>query len=281
MKYAEKEPASERLKQAVRCIWTLQRTYADGGEAEVLWPDPCKEIIVHHGQALRAGGERLPASFVMGTLSGHRRLDARGTLLLYGVRLHPWGLSMISNEPVQRFNDRFTPLRQALAERHAGWAAELEQSLQSGDLDAARQRLEAFLADVLLPDKADPDLFAALRRLTEWPEAYGVADAARDAGLSLRQFERRCRQATGLAPKRLHKLARFNRVRMRLLMRPESDLHDVMLEAGYYDYSHFSKDFRQCLGLTPAAFRAWAGRLAGNHAPDVEFLQDKTGTSRV
>ncbi|OUM97628.1 MAG: hypothetical protein BAA02_08125 [Paenibacillaceae bacterium ZCTH02-B3] len=285
MKYLERPPASERLKPYVKCVWTLRRTYSGAGAGEVLWPDGYKDLIFHFGSVYRVGGELLPTSFVMGTLSGCCKLEAEGELVLYGIRLYPWGLYAISGQPAERFNDRFMPVAEFIQDRWAGQAAEadrrlreleeLERFLASAGMDDAQRRLEAFLEDWVDPAWHDPALFGVIDRLYHRPAEYGVADAARDAGLSLRQFERRCVRVTGIPPKRLHKIARFNQVRIRLLLRPDLDLHDLMLEAGYYDYSHFSKDFRRCLGATPVQFRDWARRLASDHGPEnVEFLQD-------
>lgn len=272
----ERLPVSERLKPYVKCIWTLQRTYAGDDTGEVLWPDECKEIIVHHGCVYHVDQVPLSTSFVMGTLSGYRRLEAKGDLLLYGIRLYPWGLYMISDRPVHQFNDRFIPLAQLTADLRAGQVEKLERSLKTADMDLAQSRLEAFLEHLIDPDKADPVLFNVLANLFQRPAEYQVADAVRDLGCSLRHFERRCLKVTGLTPKRLHKIARFNQARIRLLLQPELDLHDLMVEMGYYDYSHFSKDFHECLGWTPAQFQAWACRLISSYGPSrVEFLQDK------
>ena len=293
LKYLERAPVSALLKPYVKCVWTLQRSYSGDGTGEVLWPDPCKEILFHHGRVFRDRGELLPNSCVMGTLSGYRRLEAKGNLLLYGIRLQPWGLGLITDRPVRAFNDRFTPFAELFEDPEAaktgrekcperlGRLERLERRLAVVGMDEAQSELESFLESLIDPFKADPALFAVLGRLTDNPETYTVADAARDLGVSLRQLERRCLKATGLTPKRLHKIARFNRVRLRLLWRPDLDLRDLMVEAGYYDYSHFSKDFHECLGLTPAQFQSWALRLASDHGlRDVEFLQDNSGENR-
>lgn len=283
LKYIERPPISALLKPHVKCIWMLRRTYSGSDTYEVLWPDGYKDILFHYGCTYHVGGEPLPASFVMGTLSRCCRLEAEGELVLYGIRLYPWGLYMICDQPVDRFNDRFLPAAELLAGKDAvrTGAAEpvdleaLERFLAGASLDDAQPRLESFLESLMDPGKSDPPLFSVIDKLYHLPGEYGVADAVRDAGLSLRQFERRCFKATGLSPKRLHVIARFNQVRMRLLVQPDLDLHDVMLEAGYYDYSHFSKDFHHCLGATPAQFQDWVRRLRRRHGPqDVEFLQD-------
>lgn len=259
VKYEERRPISDKLKPYVKCIWTLQRSYTEDDSDQFLWPDGCKEIIFHYGITFRKDGKPLPTSFVMGTYSGCFHLHARGDLLLYGVRLHSWGLIAFTEKPVKQFNDRCIPAVQFFPERAAAALAKLEQSIAATrDLPDAQHQLEAFLSAQITAQKISPRLMAALQRLCETPEQYDVVSAARDTGLSLRQFERQCIKLTGLAPKRLHRISRFNQVRIRLLTQPDADLLDCMVEAGYYDYSHFSRDFKACIGFTPHQFKVWA-----------------------
>ncbi|MFN2744003.1 helix-turn-helix domain-containing protein [Bacillus sp. z60-18] len=85
-------------------------------------------------------------------------------------------------------------------------------------------------------------------------------------------------ELTGLSPKKLSKAARFNQVRLRIFFTPEIDLHDCMHEFGYYDYAHFSKDFKECIGLIPNEYRNWMlekmNREQHKHE-NVVFLQDE------
>jgi len=277
LKYEERRPLSEELKPYVKCIWTLQRAYTGDDASEVLWPDGCKEIIFHYGAVFMKGGEPLPVSFTLGTLSKYCRLHAQGNLVLYGVRLYPWGLFALTDQPVQFFNDRFVPTAQLFPEHAAASLLKLERSISTtDDLSYAQTQLESFLRSRMNARQSRDGLTTALKQLYEMPQSYDVVSAARDAGLSLRQFERQCMKLTGLTPKRLHRIARFNQVRMRLLSEPDADLLDCMVEAGYYDYSHFSKDFHQCLGITPHQFKIWVGRMLSRAGPEhVEFLQDK------
>lgn len=277
MKYEERRPLSGQLAPYVKCIWTLQRSYSGNDAGEVLWPDGCKEIIFHYGVTFRRHGEPLPVSFVMGTLSGYCRLHGQGDLLLYGIRLYPWGLFALTDQPVKLFNDRFLPAGLLFPPCSAAGLAKLEQSLSTTtDLARAQPLIESFLLPRIIAHRFDDRLIAALKQLCDTPESHDVLSAARAAGLSLRQLERQCVRLTGLSPKRLHRISRFNQVRMRLLSRPDTNLLDCMAEAGYYDYSHFSKDFKRCLGLTPHQFKAWVENMIVQAGPEhVEFLQDK------
>ncbi|MBD2870820.1 helix-turn-helix domain-containing protein [Paenibacillus arenilitoris] len=277
MNYEERRPA-DALAPHIKCVWRLNRAYRANEVGEVLWPDGCQEMIFHYGASYSVQGRPLPRAFFIGMLSRYHHLYAEGEVRLFGVRLLPWGLAALSDKPVRGFNDRFVPLGDALSSRQAALLSELERELEDAtDLDAAQRLLESFLLGTLAPDRSDERMIRPLNRLYREPVASDVAIIAKDSGYSQRQFERRCAELTGLAPKKLNKIARFNQARLRLLFDPELDLHECMLEFGYYDYSHFSKDFKQCLGITPVQYKNWVRRSAArfHDSGDVVFLQDE------
>ena len=39
------------------------------------------------------------------------------------------------------------------------------------------------------------------------------------------------------------------------------------MQLGYFDQAHFIKDFKSVLGMSPAAYRAWAGSASGSGTP--------------
>jgi AraC-like DNA-binding protein len=72
---------------------------------------------------------------------------------------------------------------------------------------------------------------------------------ARQAGMSERQFRRRCLEESGLAPKQLCRVLRFRRA---------CELGGrglpwglIAAEAGYFDQAHLIRDFREFTGATP------------------------------
>jgi AraC-like DNA-binding protein len=42
----------------------------------------------------------------------------------------------------------------------------------------------------------------------------------------------------------------------REMLKADAKLTDVAISAGFYDYSHFTKTFKQTMGVTPAQYRA-------------------------
>lgn len=77
-------------------------------------------------------------------------------------------------------------------------------------------------------------------------------------------MEETFRVIAGLTPKRLQRLWRFRRALERIDHRNDSGWATFALEAGYYDQSHFSNEFRHHAGLAPEGYLA-ARTPALNH----------------
>lgn len=116
-----------------------------------------------------------------------------------------------------------------------------------------------------------------LSELYKNPLGADIQSAVAKSGYSQRQFERLCSDLVRMSAKQLSKVARFNQARLRIFYNPNIDLHECMLEFGYYDYAHFSKDFKQCIGLTPLEYKKWILRIfeSMRNSKDVVFLQDE------
>jgi AraC-like DNA-binding protein len=84
--------------------------------------------------------------------------------------------------------------------------------------------------------------------------AGGATDLDRiavQANLSPRQFRRRCLEESGLTPKLLCRILRFQRACRLTESAVRPDWAAVALDAGYFDQAHLIRDFREFTGLTP------------------------------
>lgn len=98
-----------------------------------------------------------------------------------------------------------------------------------------------------------------------------VAALAADAGVAPRTLQRRFRARTGLAPKRLFALQRFDRA-LKAIASGGDNLADIAVDAGYCDQAHLTADLTRHAGLPPGRFRALARQQC---APDpVRFFKD-------
>jgi AraC-like DNA-binding protein len=122
-----------------------------------------------------------------------------------------------------------------------------EELAEASDTTTRVAVVERLLSE--LPYAHDPLVTRAITMLAKAHNDSGVAAVARALGVSERQLERRFLARVGVTPKRFATLRRFEHAVARAATAPS--LTAAALDAGYYDQSHFIRDFRRFAGSSP------------------------------
>lgn len=126
------------------------------------------------------------------------------------------------------------------------------------DVPTWEERFNAI--DAFLLDRLSESVPATAGIAWAWDQLLaskgGVAIGSLSAALeySPRQFIDRFRAEVGFAPKTMARVLRFNSVIERLETATHVRWTDLALECGYYDQSHFVREFREFAGSTPSDF---------------------------
>jgi AraC-like DNA-binding protein len=80
-----------------------------------------------------------------------------------------------------------------------------------------------------------------------------IQDVAFRYGISSRYLQKLFLQYTGLSPKLYYKINRFQKSLI-LTNNKEESLTSIAYQSGYFDQSHFVRDFKFFTGLAPSAF---------------------------
>lgn len=99
-----------------------------------------------------------------------------------------------------------------------------------------------------------PAVATALELWLRAPSAP-IGPVAAAAGLSRRRFIELFRREVGAPPKLFCRILRFRGAVDRLTAACDAAGTDQALRSGYYDQSHFIRDFQEFTGLTPSAYR--------------------------
>jgi len=78
--------------------------------------------------------------------------------------------------------------------------------------------------------------------------------------ISSRQFQRNFIAATGLTPKEFCKIVRFHTLANKLV-KNNFRHYDALVEMGYYDQSHYYREFKEFTGMLPGAFESRQRRI--------------------
>jgi AraC-like DNA-binding protein len=231
---------------------------------------PGTALILAFGDRLdvRDGSHTLPRSlgaFVVGTQSHASLTELRGHQHGVQVELSDAGAVALFRD-VRDLGDAAIPIGQVLG----GWGEQLVDQLSDAPTWEARfAHLDAALA-AFAGHAISPEVSWVRRRLVATGGRARVEPLMDETGWSRRLVTGRFRSQLGVSPKTYARIIRFRRA-LRLLgsVGHGHTLADVAVECGYYDHSHFTRDFVALGGCTPSAYLAEVA-----DEPDVRFLQD-------
>ncbi|MER5394400.1 helix-turn-helix domain-containing protein [Saccharopolyspora sp. NPDC002686] len=138
-------------------------------------------------------------------------------------------------------------------------AAQAEELLAESPRSAQLPVLEALVAERLRDNRPDCSALRAAHQLRD--AAAKPADIAAGLGISERGLRRLLRHETGLSPKQLQRVHRFQHFLTRLpaLALGTASLAAVAADLGYADQSHLGRECLRLSGSSPAVLvRSWA-----------------------
>jgi AraC-like DNA-binding protein len=268
----------QRLAPVVHCYFVV-----DGGgkpyhRDELLLPDGYAEIVFafnagYHrwgvGEATRRDVMR--RSYIIGgrshsvcTSGSHRS----PRLYLVGVKLDPRFLRQLIRTPLDEFCDATLGLDDL---NNAALLALEDAVAQPRSIGGILQTLNRFFLNALrnpLPKDAAVDHL--LRDIHAHRGSVSIERFARDVPLDARTLARRFSASVGMTPKKYARIVRFKHSYHRLIASAGNKRLADHLD-GYYDQSHFNKEFRHFTGAAPSDLLA--SRLASSTAITEHLLR--------
>lgn len=259
MRYKEIGPDS-RLRPYVKCYYTYESA-TDTAFGDVVFPSGCMEIIFNlgtgHWQAADGNGFTTnPPIELWGQLLQPLPIRSLGSNTMLGVRFYPHGAACLLDEQLDLFNDRVADLATVLG----GAATDLHSRLleTAGWPERIALVEEFLLAKFSRSDRRLQRMNAIsdiLRELHRTDTAENIDGLASRYGISARYLQKLFVQYTGLTPKLYSKINRFQHS-LRLVTKKDASLTSIAYECGYFDQSHFIREFKTFTGLTPSLFRS-------------------------
>jgi AraC-like DNA-binding protein len=242
----------EALRDTIKCFWCNSRDVGELPSSFEVQPDGYAEIIFHFGSgcsiAHDGGLQPLPSPFMMGLLNQPVVFYTKNRLEIIGIRCFPWTVfDLLGLQPgkdgVRIFEHPIAQLQSTL-----------NGSVQAGRIDEALGKVKQYFLDARSGVAVDSMLHKAGVAMREANGAMPVSQVAAAAHATVRTLERNFKQSSGYTVKDVSGLMRFEQVRNRLWLHPNSRLAGLAHELGYTDQSHLSREFKRYSGTTPAAF---------------------------
>ena len=283
MRYWRLRPDA-RLRPWIICYWMVEpdaESAADPSKLQLLIPDGHSEIVFRFAGSFTRWGideadkrAQMAASYVIGGRSKSVFTRSAGGLRLAGVTLDPRALCALIGTPLSELRDRTV----ACADLGVTSLSELEDEV--ANLRSVDQLASVFDQFFLRRMANEPGEENAVSRLLEGIRAtrgsQSILQWAREHRVDARTLERRFVAQMGMAPKQFARIERFKHSYHRLGTRQLGDSRTYLDH--YYDESHFSREFRHFLGMSPMAWlndRAQSRTTIADHLLEGELSAAK------
>lgn len=266
------------LQDYVECYWTMHNLGSGSRvEAEQVVADIGIELFFNFGAPYRRSECAEPAT--VSTVAGSHLVGLRtrsiivsqsGHIHIFGVRFRPWGLSLLLKRlPLSEITHRTHTLEELFPRP---WR-ELEERLRDSDGDEERVcRIDAFLIAAFSQTTLEESLSAkSAAIITASGGEAAIGTLCSSMGVSYKRLERSFLREVGVTPKLYSRILRFQRTASHIAA---SAQNRQTLPDGYYDQSHFIREFASFAGESPRRFFARQQRISG-------YLLEQDRTSKI
>lgn len=251
MKFTRITPDPD-LRQFIECYWMMQSDDAEP-RIEKIIPDGFTELIFNYGDLYQAkmNGEwhLQSANLLAGQLRSYFYLQNTGVTASVAVKLKPAALTQLYGIQMDQYLDKIVDLDTF---PHPDLSRLKEVFLPFDTEDRLKQLMDNYFLNLAQRAASNP-IKPALDLIFESNGIVSVAELRLAVECSERQLERLFKKFIGLSPKYYARIIRFNYI-FQLLNSGTTSWADLVYQSGYYDQSHFIRNFKAFTGEDPSAY---------------------------
>ncbi len=122
------------------------------------------------------------------------------------------------------------------------------------DISDKINTVEAYIGSLEYRHSSAPLLSEAINFIKAQKGRTSIKDVSHKIGANYKWLERKFSSCIGLTPKEYANLQRFAHTYLEMTEDIEKDFLSIAVQNGYYDQSHFFKDFRSYAGVSPLQY---------------------------
>jgi AraC-like DNA-binding protein len=218
-------------------------------------PSPFQSLIfycnapISMGRLEEPGFDLQPLAVLVGPQCSRVNIKVHKTLNAIRVDFFPGALYRMLGIPMHELLDRGFD---ATVFFHAEIRSINEELQNLSDLEQGKNAVERFLLNQLKHCKAILPFDCAMIDLMKQDGNMSIENAASLSCLSVKQFERKCKERIGMNPKMYARILKFSKAYRLHEMFPELSWITIAYQAGYYDQMHMIRDFKTFAGVNPS-----------------------------
>jgi AraC-like DNA-binding protein len=244
----DRYPPTPDLDALVERHWLVSWELPPGREASVtLLPHPCVNVVFDRGRLTVSGVGRDRFTYAY-----------RGEGRVFGVKFRPGAFLPFLGRPLSDITGAVLPAKELWGPAATSLASRMAAARGVDDLVALA---EAFLrAHWPAPDPQVEFVGQIVAALLHDRTISRVDDVTERFGITPRTLQRLFQRYVGVSPKWVLRRYRLHEAAAVLAREQHRPWAEVAADLGYFDQSHFIRDFTTAIGMTPVAY-AQACRL--------------------
>lgn len=251
----KQQEATSKLKNSIKSFWMIDSENQDRIKKEKIIPDGYPEMIFHYKDPYRAnisGTWRMQEkSLIAGQIRNHFYLENTGKIGMFGIKFQPWALRSLLHVDMYQLTDKVMDIDSAM-ERIVAPIRTI--ALSQKTFEDRVKDLEHCFHRTLTSSKTEiPKGQKATRLILEKKGKTSIHEILDKVVMTERSLERYFKSHIGLSPKRYSRVIRFSHI-FNLVNQKGSDWADVVFLTGFYDQSHFIKNFKEFTGEEPSKY---------------------------
>lgn len=251
MNFSRIEPHPD-LDQLIECYWAMQSDEASPSVEKII-PDGFTELIFNYGSVYKsknkAGWCLQTPNLLAGQISSYFYLENTGPTASVAIKLKPAALTQLFSLNMQHYLDKIVDLDTFPVAELANLK---EKILPFKDEKQLKQVLDDYFISLSITAAQNP-IKDTLALIFSTNGMASVADLLHVAKVGERQLERLFQKYVGLSPKYYSRIIRFNYI-FQLLKSKRCSWSEIVFKSGYYDQSHFIRNFKAFTGEDPSAY---------------------------
>ncbi len=214
----------------------------------------------------------IPACFISGQALSNYTFHLQGTIGVVGIAFKPVTIYHFYGLPMYELTDE----RLCFSKICSASCIELHESIGTAKSKKEKvQILENYLLRILeRPKYGEKAIIESANEIFDSKGQTNIAELIDKVPMSRRNFERKFLEEVGISPKTYAKIRRFGYTCSLMAGNREVNLMDVLYEGGYYDQSHFIKDFKYFSGRTPRKYAKTNVELA-NYVDGITLVEQR------
>lgn len=250
-------PPCEALAPYICCYWGTYNniTTIASGEVDngIVIPDTCMDIIFD----VNFTNNRISNTFC--GIQNRSFISSSPTVSAYicsfAIRFYAWAVILFADEDMKTVLNTFN--------KTDYYFKFLKENLESVLIDTRtiEERIkitESYLLRRINKNRENPNVMNAIYKILNSKGNIRIKELADYASVSSRQLERLFKETTGISPKQLADLVRYQYLWQDIIYCKDFDIQDAVLKYGYCDQAHLLNDFRNYHTMTPIEAKTFA-----------------------